>query len=214
MSDYGDDMISLNRIALAIQYKEDIKRKKGISELTYVYESKPELRDREIAEFVASHKKETEVLVKKIREFLIDLSNKGMPDNKLSNIEYEVLAVLEPPVCRKNHCQHHTTSGFCNCREGLVPSRCKEHREYMDRKAKRENKTPGKYFPEKGSRVTLVTWKGDRTGVIGDPVKVGGKWQFPFLMDGHDSEMIVHVDEITSIRTKVLAIKGSDKIEL
>ena len=194
-------MISLKRITDAVRYRESIQEKKYVSGLKWVYENKPEQLKKETDEYLVSHKKETEVLIEKIKYFLTDLSNKGMPDNKLYSIICDILSTLEPTICQKTHCQHHTAYGFCNCGQGLVPGKCKDHREYMDRKAKRENKTPGKHFPEPGSRVTVVTWKGDRTGVIGEPEKRGGKWYFSFLMDGCDKGAIdVCIDEILSIK--------------
>lgn len=191
-------MTSIKRIIAAIEYREGTKEKKRVSELRCWYENEPEVLKKEIDEYLLSHKKETDILIEKIKYFLSDLSAKGMSDNKLYHIVYNILDVLEPPNCQKSHCQHHTTFGFCNCDEGWVPGKCKDHREYIDRKAKRENKTPGKYFPESGSRVTLVTWKGDTTGVIGTPKKSGGKWYFPFLLDGR--EMDVCIDEVSSIK--------------
>ncbi len=194
-------MIYMDRFIAAIQYSEGLKEKKGISDIRFWYRKNPEIIEEEINKYLVSNKIKTEILIEKIKYFFLDMRDRGMSDNMFHHIICKILDVLEPPNCQKSHCQYYTTSGFCNCSEGRVPGKCKEHREYLDRKAKRENKTPGKYFPGPGSRVTIITTsRVEQTGVIGQPEERGGKWYFPFLVDGYLQNVEVCVDEINSIK--------------
>lgn len=63
-----------------------------------------------------------------------------MPDKEL-NVFSWFFTMLEPPGCQKTSCEKHANSmDFCNCSDGLVPSKCKIHREYMTKRRKRASK--------------------------------------------------------------------------
>jgi len=196
-------MIYLDRLMTAIRYREELKGKKEVADIKILYQDRPEDMKKEIDKYSISHKNETEILIKKIKYFFQDIQDKGMSDKIFFTVICPILSVLEPPNCQKSHCQYHTTAGFCNCSENRIPGKCREHMKYMDRKAKRENKTPGKYFPDPGSRVIITNvWRKEILGVIGKAEKKEGKWYFPFLMDGCEDkgEIDVCIDEIALIK--------------
>jgi len=88
-------------------------------------------------------------------EIVAMLSKRAKTDRELDGIICRVTDVLEPPACKKSHCPHHTAFAFCGCSQGLVPSTCSLHKEYIKRKSKRENdlwekrnaQIPGIYKP-------------------------------------------------------------------
>lgn len=58
-------------------------------------------------------------------------------DHEVADILNGLIHVIEPPGCQMGHCEKHTAYGFCNCGDGLEPSKCKKHREYIARRDKR-----------------------------------------------------------------------------
>lgn len=81
---------------------------------------------------------------KKIRSIndLFDAIEKHQTTEKvLRRFFYHLCGMLEPPSCQKTHCQYHTAFSFCNCADGRVPGKCKEHRKYIKRcKARQKSK--------------------------------------------------------------------------
>ncbi len=45
--------------------------------------------------------------------------------------------LIEPPRCQMDHCDDHTTYGFCCCRQHLEPTKCQKHREFIKRQQER-----------------------------------------------------------------------------
>ena len=61
-------------------------------------------------------------------------------DRVVDKIFWGIIRELEPPGCIMSHCDQHTTYGFCNCYDELMPSRCKKHREFVQRQYDRMEK--------------------------------------------------------------------------
>lgn len=73
------------------------------------------------------------------------LRHRGITDNSLNSLVWEIITVLEPPGCHMTHCKHYGNSpAFCNCSGGKMPGRCKIHKTYIARKKEREKKRIGK----------------------------------------------------------------------
>lgn len=65
-------------------------------------------------------------------------------ETALRSFFYHICEMLEPPRCKKTHCQYYTSFSFCNCGDNRVPGKCKEHREYMKRCKARQKKAEEK----------------------------------------------------------------------
>jgi len=66
-------------------------------------------------------------------------------DRAVSEIQYRMLRILEPPGCQMTHCPDYAGAfGFCNCRKGLVPGRCGKHRAFLKRQQSRAPKRAAK----------------------------------------------------------------------
>jgi hypothetical protein len=80
--------------------------------------------------------RETRFTVRELREAL---ERRGMSDQKIHSLFFEVINTLEPPSCYMSHCKHFGGSGASmNCRLERVPGRCSIYKEYKLRKKLRE----------------------------------------------------------------------------
>lgn len=76
--------------------------------------------------------------------FVSKIAKRAKTDGQVDSIALSLIAVLEPPYCKKSHCPHHTTYGFAGCSKSLVPGKCKLNLEYIQRTAERELKIKNK----------------------------------------------------------------------
>ncbi len=74
-----------------------------------------------------------------LNEFSKVLSKRGITDTIQNSIVWDLLLVLEPPMCRMTHCKHHGGQrSFCNCSLERMPGMCSINRNYLKRKKERE----------------------------------------------------------------------------
>lgn len=74
------------------------------------------------------------------QEIINVMGKRAKSDRELDSIINSVCEILEPPSCKKSHCPHHTSFGFCGCSLALVPGKCKLNIDYLKRKKEREDK--------------------------------------------------------------------------
>ena len=66
---------------------------------------------------------------------LVDVVRKrASGDRAVDEAFSKIMNILEPKGCQKSHCTYHGSGGFCCCGKNMVPSKCKEHREYLARR--------------------------------------------------------------------------------
>lgn len=62
-------------------------------------------------------------------------------DQRLNNLVYEMIWMLEPPGCEMTHCKHYGESqSFCNCGLERVAGKCPILRAYRKRKRERQQR--------------------------------------------------------------------------
>lgn len=72
---------------------------------------------------------------------LVDVVRKrASGDREVANIFFHIITKIEPPCCQMSHCESYTAYGFCNCGFSRVPSKCKKHRDYLQRQYDRMEK--------------------------------------------------------------------------
>jgi hypothetical protein len=79
-------------------------------------------------------------VIETAKDLLDAIERRATTEKTLRRLFDAICCVLEPPSCWKSHCKHYTVYAFCNCSDGRVPGRCKEHRQYVERKKKRAAK--------------------------------------------------------------------------
>jgi len=74
-----------------------------------------------------------------IKELLNTLERRGMTDNEMNGLAWQLIGRLEPPGCTMSHCKNYgNSSAPCNCGLERIPGRCKEYREYLKRCEERD----------------------------------------------------------------------------
>jgi hypothetical protein len=77
--------------------------------------------------------------IRTLSAFLDAVERRATSERQLCEGVYgDLLNILQPPGCQKTHCKHHSVFGFASCLLNRTPGRCKEHREYLERRRKRE----------------------------------------------------------------------------
>ena len=61
-------------------------------------------------------------------------------DRAVDDTFSKLMHVLEPGSCQKSHCDYYGSGGFCGCGKNLVPSKCEDHRQYLERQNARYEK--------------------------------------------------------------------------
>ncbi|MDI3260302.1 MAG: hypothetical protein QJR02_11460 [Sinobacteraceae bacterium] len=84
-----------------------------------------------------------------VRELRAVLERRGMSDQEMHALFFQLIRVLEPPSCFMTHCKHFGGSGApMNCSLERVPGRCSINREYKQRKASRAARSTAASFKE------------------------------------------------------------------
>jgi hypothetical protein len=79
--------------------------------------------------------------INNVKDLFDAIEKRQTTEKELRSFFDHLCSMLEPPCCQKSHCQYHTAFSFCNCADGRVPGKCKDHREYIKRrKARQKNK--------------------------------------------------------------------------
>lgn len=76
-------------------------------------------------------------------ELITALEARASSEKELRPLFRTMARLLSPPSCEHDHCELHTTYGYCNCAHDRAPSRCPEHRKYLKRRRERQAKKKG-----------------------------------------------------------------------